>query len=64
MAELIVVRHGQAAFGQENYDQLSDVGFEQARLAGGCFARHGVGAGPFDIRHVGTATRHAVHHGV
>ena len=34
MAELIVVRHGQAAFGQENYDQLSDVGFEQARLAG------------------------------
>ncbi|MEP1521384.1 histidine phosphatase family protein [Ascidiaceihabitans sp.] len=34
MAELVVVRHGQAAFGQENYDQLSDVGFEQARLAG------------------------------
>lgn len=34
MAELIVVRHGQAAFGQENYDQLSEVGFEQARMAG------------------------------
>lgn len=34
MAELVLVRHGQAAFGQENYDQLSDLGVEQAILAG------------------------------
>lgn len=34
MAELIVVRHGQAAFGQANYDQLSDLGHQQAKLAG------------------------------
>ena len=34
MAELIVVRHGQASFGADNYDSLSQVGHEQARLAG------------------------------
>jgi broad specificity phosphatase PhoE len=34
MAELIVVRHGQAAFGQDNYDQLSDVGHQQSKLVG------------------------------
>jgi broad specificity phosphatase PhoE len=38
MAELIVVRHGQAAFGQENYDQLSGVGHQQSRLAGKALA--------------------------
>ncbi len=34
MAELLVIRHGQASFGQENYDVLSDLGREQARAAG------------------------------
>lgn len=34
MAELLVVRHGQAAFGADDYDVLSDVGREQSRLAG------------------------------
>lgn len=34
MAELIVVRHGQASFGADDYDRLSDVGREQSRLAG------------------------------
>lgn len=41
MAELIVVRHGQAAFGQVNYDQLSDLGHKQAELAGKVLAEMG-----------------------
>ncbi len=34
MAELLVIRHGQASLGQENYDVLSDLGRKQARVAG------------------------------
>lgn len=34
MAELLVLRHGQASFGAENYDVLSDLGRAQARAAG------------------------------
>ncbi|MEP5152843.1 histidine phosphatase family protein [Planktotalea sp.] len=34
MAELLVIRHGQASFGQDNYDVLSDLGHEQARAVG------------------------------
>ncbi|WP_233270296.1 histidine phosphatase family protein [Chachezhania sediminis] len=34
MAELLVVRHGQASFGTDNYDKLSELGHEQARLTG------------------------------
>ena len=41
MAELIVVRHGQAAFGHDNYDQLSDVGHQQSKLAGIALANMG-----------------------
>ena len=39
MAELIVVRHGQAAFGQDNYDQLSDLGHIQSQLLGETLAQ-------------------------
>ncbi|NWN91817.1 histidine phosphatase family protein [Marinobacter adhaerens] len=38
MAKLFIVRHGQAAFGQANYDQLSNVGWQQARWLGEYFA--------------------------
>ncbi len=31
MSELILVRHGQATFGAESYDQLSPLGWEQVR---------------------------------
>ncbi|MFK7864251.1 MAG: histidine phosphatase family protein [Pseudohongiellaceae bacterium] len=31
MSELILVRHGQASFGKESYDKLSDNGIEQAK---------------------------------
>lgn len=34
MAELLVIRHGQASFGAENYDVLSDLGRAQSRAAG------------------------------
>ncbi len=39
MANLLIVRHGQASFGAENYDQLSPLGQRQADLTGE-FLRH------------------------
>ena len=38
MAEVFFVRHGQASFDQENYDQLSATGIQQARWLGEYFA--------------------------
>ncbi|MES2257730.1 MAG: histidine phosphatase family protein [Pseudomonadota bacterium] len=38
MGQILLVRHGQASFGSANYDQLSSLGFEQARLLGQWFA--------------------------
>ncbi len=34
MSEIYFVRHGQASLGAKNYDQLSDLGWEQARWLG------------------------------
>ena len=34
MAELLVIRHGQASFGQDNYDVLSDLGHRQSEAVG------------------------------
>jgi broad specificity phosphatase PhoE len=34
MAELLLLRHGQASFGASNYDQLSDAGHQQAKWLG------------------------------
>jgi broad specificity phosphatase PhoE len=34
MSVIYLVRHGQASFGAADYDELSDTGHEQARLAG------------------------------
>jgi broad specificity phosphatase PhoE len=31
MGQIYLVRHGQASFGSANYDQLSELGHEQAR---------------------------------
>jgi broad specificity phosphatase PhoE len=39
---LLLVRHGQASFGKRNYDALSDVGHEQARILGAALATRGV----------------------
>lgn len=42
MATIYLVRHGQASFGSENYDQLSPLGQQQADITGEYFARIGV----------------------
>lgn len=39
---LLLVRHGQASFGAANYDALSEVGHEQARVLGRALADRGV----------------------
>jgi broad specificity phosphatase PhoE len=51
---IYVVRHGQAAFGTEHYDRLTEIGFTQARLLGGYFARRNV---RFDAVFTGTLRR-------
>ncbi|EEE16465.1 phosphoglycerate mutase [Burkholderia multivorans CGD2M] len=56
MAELFLVRHGQASFGTDDYDRLSDVGVQQGVWLGEYFAR---GHAPFDRVICGTMTRHA-----
>ena len=34
MGELLVIRHGQASFGADNYDKLSDLGHRQSEAVG------------------------------
>lgn len=41
MGQIFLVRHGQASFGSADYDQLSPLGVEQARILGDWFARCG-----------------------
>jgi broad specificity phosphatase PhoE len=41
MSTIYLVRHGQASFGTDNYDQLSAVGQQQVRLLGEYFADTG-----------------------
>ena len=55
MAELYLVRHGQASFGTENYDRLSALGEQQCLWLGEYFARQGV---VFDHVICGTHRRH------
>jgi broad specificity phosphatase PhoE len=55
VAELIVVRHGQASFGAANYDQLSELGWQQSRWLGQLFAQRGW---QFDRVITGTLQRH------
>jgi broad specificity phosphatase PhoE len=38
---LLLVRHGQASFGSDDYDRLSDLGHEQARQLGAWLHAHG-----------------------
>lgn len=55
MGSLYLVRHGQASFGADDYDQLSDLGHRQARRLGAYFAAQGM---RFDAILVGTLRRH------
>jgi broad specificity phosphatase PhoE len=54
MATIYAVRHGQASFGAENYDQLSELGCRQAAVAGDYFRDHGI---HFDAVYSGDLSR-------
>ncbi|KXV04359.1 phosphoglycerate mutase [Caballeronia megalochromosomata] len=56
MAELYLVRHGQASLGSDNYDRLSEKGVQQCVWLAEHFARNGV---RFDRVVTGTLQRHA-----
>ncbi|MBW1898934.1 MAG: histidine phosphatase family protein, partial [Deltaproteobacteria bacterium] len=50
-----MIRHGQASFGKENYDQLSKRGVDQSRI----LAEYLFGLGlRFDVLYAGTMKRH------
>jgi broad specificity phosphatase PhoE len=51
---IYVVRHGQAAFGTEHYDRLTETGFTQARLLGAYLGRRNI---RFDAVFTGTLRR-------
>ena len=42
MSQLVLVRHGQAAFMTDNYDRLTELGIEQARMLGRYWAQRQV----------------------
>jgi broad specificity phosphatase PhoE len=54
---LYLIRHGQASFGTDNYDQLSPLGREQSALLGSYFAALGE---PIDRIYTGTLARQRV----
>src|SRR5271169_1451690 len=56
MGTIYVVRHGQAAFGTDQYDRLTETGFTQSRLLGAYFALRNI---RFDAVFTGTLRRHA-----
>jgi broad specificity phosphatase PhoE len=56
MGSIYVVRHGQASFGTENYDRLTEIGFTQARLLGAYFGLRRV---RFEAIFTGTLQRQA-----
>ena len=56
MGQLYLVRHGQASFGADDYDQLSDLGQRQSRRLGEYFRARGL---VFDAVIMGSLKRHA-----
>jgi len=56
MAHLTLVRHGQASYGAQNYDKLSELGWRQSRWLGEHFAERGI---RFDRIVRGSLVRHA-----
>jgi broad specificity phosphatase PhoE len=59
MAEFYIVRHGQASFGADNYDKLSELGHQQSIWLGEYFARRNMTFGQLwlgeMVRHQETA---------
>lgn len=56
MGAIYLVRHGQAAFGTDDYDRLTEIGFTQARLLGRLFAARQLRCAAI---YTGTLRRHA-----
>ena len=56
MGTLYLVRHGQASFGAEDYDQLSDLGRQQSRQLGAYLQSRGLA---FERVLTGSLRRHA-----
>lgn len=56
MSRILLVRHGQASFGTDDYDRLSDTGVEQSRVLGKALAARGVTP---NVVMVGEMKRHA-----
>lgn len=54
MSVIYFVRHGQASFGQENYDCLSDLGYRQSEVVGDYLAGLGL---KFDSAYAGSMAR-------
>lgn len=55
MTSIYLIRHGQASFGQENYDQLSDLGMQQAARLGSQLSQR---LAMFDVINLGSMWRH------
>ena len=55
MKEIFFVRHGQASFGKENYDELSELGVLQSKKLGEYFQKEEI---KFDYCITGTMLRH------
>ena len=56
MSRILLVRHGQASWGAEDYDRLSDHGVEQSRVLGSWLADRGIVP---DLLLSGAMVRHA-----
>lgn len=56
MSVIYLIRHGQASFGQANYDRLSDLGQRQAQITGAHLAQLGLS---FDAAYCGSQARQA-----
>lgn len=55
MGQLLLVRHGQASWDADDYDVLSEIGWEQSRLLGKALAARGITP---DVVVVGSMRRH------
>lgn len=55
MGKLLLIRHAQASYGSRNYDQLSDLGYEQSRMLGRYLVESDT---PIDKIYVGQLKRH------
>lgn len=55
MASITLIRHGQASFGKADYDQLSELGYEQARHLGTVLRER---EEPVDTIFIGAMKRH------